>query len=279
MKSFSKNLQYSSISYLLDNSWIERQRYSGKILSSIMSKLISIVKNKENLSLLDMDKFCEEEILKNNCSPTFKGYKGFPNSLITSVNKQLVHAIPSNYKLKEGDLISFDFGVTFEGAITDSATTLVFGNPLNSNHQKMINAGENCLYNAIKSINLNSKIGVIGNCINKTAKHAGFQVIQQFGGHGLTWNSPHSAPFVPNKSEVNEGIRFQPGMSIAIEPLLVPNNCSTQTKKDADGWTIYTEDVSTHHEHTIFIHPDRVEIMTHREDEKINREIFFKDLS
>ena len=113
---------------------INDQRIAGKILANIMSDLICFVNNKDDLTLLDYDKYVEEKILQQNCSPTFKGYKGFPNSVCISVNKELVHGIPSNRKLSEGDIVSFDFGVTYESGITDSAVTLNYGE--GSEHHK-----------------------------------------------------------------------------------------------------------------------------------------------
>ncbi len=274
MKTLSNNLENMFIT-IHNDKWIERQRYAGRVLSSIMLQLENVVLRKEAPSLLEMDRFVEEEIIKNGCSPTFKGYKGYPNSLITSVNKQLVHAIPSEYKLQEGDLITFDFGVSFEGAITDSASTFVFGQYKDPIHQKMVDVGRECLYNAIRSIRKGKRLNSIGESIDKTATKNGLNVIRSFGGHGLDYDQPHAFPFVANFGSSNTGPRFQAGMSLAIEPLLVPGDCSIDIIRGKDGWAINTEDYSTHFEHTIFIHNDRVEIMTHREGEKINREVPF----
>lgn len=280
MKFINYNLSSQLINLHNNEDWIAKQRIAGKCHSEIMSILEKLVMQKTKLSLLDLDKMVETEILKRGCYPTFKGYMNFPNSLITSVNKQLVHGLPTDYTLQEGDLIKFDFGCTYEGVIVDSATTCIYGKPLKPEHLRMVNTNQQCLYNAIKAIKIGSKLGVIGNAIYKTAKNAGFNVIDAYGGHGIDISKngegiPHAPPFVSNKSDPNEGITLCSGLTLAIEPLLVPGNCSTKTKTAADKWTITTEDVSVHHEHTIFIHNDQIEIMTHRDDEKIDRFIKF----
>lgn len=269
-------LQNSFIT-LHDSDWLEKQRIAGQCVAEVMFLLQQLVKEKTTLSLLEIDKLAEEEIIKRKCTPTFKGYKGFPNALCLSINKQLVHGIPTNIKLNDGDVVSFDFGATFEGAIADSAITVVFGEPHVKEHTKLIETTQNCLYNAIKAINVGKRIGVIGNAIYKTAKHAGFNVITKFGGHGIGWNNPHAYLFVPNKSLPEEGVVIQPGLTIAIEPLLVPGNCSTNTRIGDDGWTVYTDEIGYHHEHSIFVHSDRVEIITWRPDEAnfIPRELYF----
>lgn len=256
---------------LKDENWLENQRIAGRCIANIMIILETLVKDKTNLSLIEIDKIVEDEILKRNCIPTFKNYKGFPNSICTSINKALVHGVSTNYKLQEGDVVSFDFGATKNGAIADSATTFIFGMPKSKNHINLISACRDALYAGIKTAKVGNRIGDIGYAVNKIATSKGFAVIDQYGGHGISYNRPHSDPFIPNKSQQNTGIRIKPGMTIAIEPMLVPANCSTNTKIAADNWTVYTEDIGAHEEHTIFIHEDRVEILTKRNNE--NRDI------
>src|SRR5271170_2901658 len=112
---------------LKDQDWLERLRVAGKCVSSVMTLLETLVKEKTTLSLNELNAFAEDHILKQDCTPTFKGYHGFPAGVCISVNEQLVHGIPTDYKLKEGDLVSFDFGATFKGAIADSAITCIYG--------------------------------------------------------------------------------------------------------------------------------------------------------
>lgn len=260
---------------LHDQDWVEKQRETGSILASIMGQLRLMIERKDVLTLLDLDSFVASEIEKAGGTATFKGYKGFPGSICLSVNRQLVHGIPTSYQLREGDLISLDFGVTKNEAIVDSAITLIYGEPKSKSHPSLLNAGQECLYNAIRAIKIGSRVGVIGNAIYKTAMNKGYGVITAFGGHGIAKGKVHAAPFVPNRATPEEGVHLVPGMCLAIEPLLVPSGCPTITKTSSDGWTVLTEDVSCHWEHTVFLHSDRLEIMTHRDNETIPREIAF----
>lgn len=276
LQSNSDKLQNQFI-HLQHSDWLEKQRVAGAALSEVMSLLKQLVSDKTTMSLKEIDRFVDDEVTKRKCYPTFKNFKGFPGAICLSVNKQLVHGIPSDVQLKDGDLISFDFGCTFEGAIADSAVTVIYGDPAKKEHVRLIETTRDCLYNSIKAIAVGKPLGVIGNAIYRTAKQAGFNVITKFGGHGISWNKPHADIFVPNRALPEEGIHIQPGLTIAIEPLLVPGNCSGNTRIDDDGWTVCTDDIGCHHEHSIFVHNDRVEIITWREDEAnfIPRELYF----
>lgn len=248
---------------LKDSSWLEKQRVAGRIVAGTLSLLEKQVKDKTTLSLLELNKLGEEYILDNKCSATFKDYKGFPAGVCISVNEQLVHGIPTDYHLQEGDVISFDLGATFEGAIADSALTCIYGEPKKTEHVKIIKACEEAMLKGIAAIKVGNHLGCIGNAIYKSAKGNGFNVITQYGGHGLDWDQPHAPPFVENKSNIDSGFRIQAGLTLAIEPMLVPTDTTTHTSKD--GWTVYTREIGTHFEHTIFIHEDHVEIITKRD--------------
>lgn len=270
MRVSSSTFGSSSASFikLKNNDFLERLRIAGKCVSDIMSMLEQLVKDKTNMSMIEIDKFVEAEIEKRGCSATFKNYKGFPNSVCISVNKALVHGVCTDYKLQEGDVVSFDFGATYKSAIADSAMTVIYGTPKSKEHVRMIETTEKCLSNAINAISVGKRLGVIGDAIYKTARNAGFNVITQYGGHSIDENQPHAQPFISNRSSINDGIRMQMGLVAAIEPLLVPYSCSTDTKISSDGWTVYTEGgVGSHSEHTIYLHTDRVEIITKRIDE------------
>jgi methionyl aminopeptidase len=249
---------------LKNSDWLNKQRVAGKVVAKTLSLLKQLVIDKTTKSLLELNSIAEEYIYNSGCTPTFKGYKGFPSGVCISVNKELVHGIPKDYKLEEGDVVSFDLGATFDGAIADSAITCIFGNAKDQRHIELINATEECLNKAISSIETGKQLGVIGYTISKYAKSNNFGLVTHYGGHGLSWNNPHTAPFVPNKSNLNEGIRIQPGLSIAIEPMLVIGDNSTKVLQD--GWTVVTENIGAHAEHTIFIHSDHVEIITNREN-------------
>lgn len=266
--STSNSFATNGFCILHDEKWLERQRIAGKVAAQTLSLLEKLVKEKTTKSLLELDKIAEEFIINNGCSATFHGYKGFPNSVCMSVdsgNKHaMVHGIPFDYKLQEGDLISFDLGATYEGAIGDTAITCIYGNPISEQHVKLISDTKNALIKGIESIVVGKKIGIIGNTIYKFLSSKGYGVIHNYGGHSLTYDTPHTFPFVANKSSIDEGIRIQSGMTLAIEPMACLNG-SVKTWVGDDGWTVYSENISCHEEHTIFIHEDRVEILTNRE--------------
>jgi len=247
--------------HLHDDDWLNKQRVAGHCWYEVFSLLLDFIKNEKEFTLKELDDFGGNEIRKRDCIPTFLNYRGFPNNLCLSVNKELVHGIGNKYKLQSGDLLSIDFGATYKGAIADAASTIIYGEPKSEEHIKLIQTTKECLKNAINIIKPEVRIGAIGHAIYRTAKKQGFNVINNFGGHSLDWNRPHAFLFIPNRSEPDDGIMIQSGLTLAIEPLLVPGNCSTKHKLEPDGWTIKTDEIGAHEEATIFVHQDKVEII------------------
>jgi methionyl aminopeptidase len=257
---------------LKDDKWLANQRIAGKVVSQSLTLLENLVKEKTTKSLIDMNSVVEEFIIKNECIPTFKNYKGFPSGVCISVNKQLVHGIPGDYKLQDGDVISFDLGATYNGAIADSAITCIYGEPKSEDHVALLETTREALYAGINAVKIGNRIGAIGNAIYKYTRSKGFKVIENYGGHGICMTDdgigiPHAQPFICNRANENDGIRIQSGLTIAIEPMVVPNNSSIHTKISNDGWTVYTEEVGCHFEHTIFVGDSGVEMITRRENE------------
>lgn len=252
---------------LKNDEWLKKQRIAGKIAAGALMLLSGLIKEKTTKSLIELDLIAEEYIIKNGGIPTFKGYGSppFPNSCCISVNNQLVHGVVTNYILQEGDLVSFDLGVTIEGVIADTAITCIYGEAKTSMHTKLLKATKEALKKGIDAAKVGNRIGDIGNAIYKSAKNNGFNVIINYGGHGIDINTPHAFPFVPNKAQLNEGIRIQPGLTIAIEPLLTPGPIDTWVGDD--NWTVYTKDINNHMEHTIFVHNDSTEIITDRQEQ------------
>lgn len=260
---FASNMLVS----LKDDKWLTYQRVAGKICADVLVALEEQVNQKTTKSLIELNEFAEKMIANAGGTPTFKGYKGFPAGVCISVNKQLVHGIPTDYKLKDWDVVSFDLGVTIEGAIADTAITCIYGGEENTphiQHRMLVRATENALMQGIKAISVGKRLGCIGEAIYKSARSSGhFSVVNNYGGHGLDWNTPHASPFVQNKSDINTGIRIQPGLAIAIEPMLVCGSSAATVTGD-DGWTVSTLEIGAHFEHSIFVHPDHVEIITDR---------------
>lgn len=268
----------NTLVHLKNEDWLNKQRVAGKIAAKTLIMLKGFIEGKTFHSTHAMSQAAEKYILDEGGTPTFKNYKGFPEAVCISVNKQLVHGIPDDTVLNEGDVISFDLGVTYQGAIADTAITCIFGKPKSNRHVELIKATEESLMRGIAAIAVGKRLGVIGNAISKYAKGVNFGLINNYGGHGLDWNTPHAAPFVANKSNENEGIRIQPGLSIAVEPMLVTDSVTTRVSKD--GWTVYCDsEMSAHFEHSLFIHEDHVEIMTWKENAETylsTNKIYFK---
>jgi methionyl aminopeptidase len=267
------NFNENNIVRLKNNDWLEKQRIAGKISAKTLILLENEVKQRTTKTLLELDKLAETYIRDNGGYPTFLMYKGFPNSVCISVNKEVVHGIPKNYELQDGDIISFDLGVTYKGAIADTAITCIYGKAKSDRHRQLLKLTEESLMKGIEAVKVGDRVGVIGKAIYKHA-HSQFGVINNYGGHGLDWDTPHAAPFIENRSDETRGIRIQPGLAIAIEPMLVLGSTATTTLDD--GWTVVTPDLSAHVEHSIFVHNDRIEIITWRENEQYPREILFK---
>jgi methionyl aminopeptidase len=236
---------------LKDQLWLRRQKIAGNVLSNLHREIFSMMKRKSSITLNDLGKFSDEFIRHNDCTPTFYQYRGFPGCICTSLNKELVHGIPRDIVLKEGDVLKVDIGTTFEGAIADCAVTYVYGKPSEQISKLLISCQE-ALSEAIQSVKIGSRIGIIGKTIFEKSKKDGFGVISTYGGHGIGYNKLHDNPFVPNKSKEDEGIVIQPGLSIAIEPMFVIGN-NTHTRLNSDGWTVLTKEIGAHFEHSITI--------------------------
>lgn len=260
---------------LQTNEWLDNQRYAGKVTAQALDLLEKHTKELTTKTLVELNNLAEELILDSGGTLTFKGYKGFPTGVCISVNKQLVHGIPKDIPLQDGDMVTFDLGVTYKGAIADSAVTCIYGQPKSPLALDIVKATKDSLERAIKSIGAGKKIGCIGNAIYRCARDKGFNVSVDFGGHGISHDEVHSSPFICNKADVNDGIRIQPGLSIAIEPILIHG--STKHQLDEDGWTILCDgELSAHEEHTLFIHEDHVEVITWRESNGYPQRILFK---
>jgi len=265
-QAFTKN----SFIKLQNNQFLENQRVAGKVASGALSLLEGLVKDGTTKSLLELDKLAEEFIRDNGSTPTFLGYAGFPNCCCISVNRGLVHGIPTNYALQEGDLVSFDLGATYNGAIGDCAFTMIYGSPKSEEHVRLVDATKEALEAAIRAVVVGVRLGVIGETIASIGKKYGYAVVSRFGGHGIglaldgKTGVPHDQPFISNVDMADNGTRAQAGMVIAIEPLFVLGK-SNATTISSDGWTVECLDYCAHFEHTIFIHKDHNEIITERE--------------
>jgi methionyl aminopeptidase len=215
---------------------------------------------KEGVKTSFLDKIAEEYIRDNDGVPSFKGYNGFPSSLCISVNEVVVHGFPSDYVLKDGDIISVDCGVFHQGFHSDSAYTYPVGE-VSPQVLSLLKATKASLYLGIEHAVFGNRIGDIGNAIQKFVEAKGYTVVRELVGHGLGRNL-HESPEVPNYGKKGSGPLLKDGMVLAIEPMV--NLGTRNIVQERDGWTIRTADrkPSAHYEHTVAIFENKTEILT-----------------
>lgn len=215
---------------------------------------------KAGITTNELDVLAEAYIRKLGGTPSFKGYSGFPKSICTSVNEEVVHGIPGNYKLKNGDIISIDIGVNYKGYHGDSAWTYPVGD-IDNLKANLLNDTEEALFKGLEQVKPGNRIGDIGNAIETYAKSHNLSVIRELVGHGVG-NHLHEEPDVPNYGDKNTGVVLKQGMVIAIEPML--NAGTRKIVLGDDDWTIMTTDSkpSAHFEHTVLVTDDGYKILT-----------------
>jgi len=207
-----------------------------------------------------LDKRAEEFIRDFGGTPSFKGYNGFPASLCISVNEKVVHGIPNQYALRDGDIVSIDCGVFWNGFHSDSAYTYAVGT-VTARTQKLLEVTKESLMVGINSIHAQSRLGDVGHSIQSYVERHGFTVVRELVGHGVG-RSLHESPEVPNYGKKGQGMKLENGMVVAIEPMV--NEGTRNIVQEKDGWTIRTADrkPSAHFEHTVAIVNGRAEILT-----------------
>ncbi|MEW6778052.1 MAG: type I methionyl aminopeptidase [Bdellovibrionota bacterium] len=238
---------------------VEKIRRAGKIVADILLRLRDEVK--AGISTLDLDRLAEEWTLAAGAKPAFKGYHGFPCTLCTSVNEEVVHGIPSSKKiLKEGDIVSVDFGVQLDGYFADSATTVAVG-PVSKELERLMQVTRESLEKGIEQARPGKRIEDIGHAVQAHSEAAGYGVVREYVGHGIG-RELHEPPQVPNFGRPGKGLRIQPGMVLCIEPMI--NLGTHEVEVLSDGWTVVTKDrkPSAHFEHSIAIFEDRTEVLT-----------------
>jgi len=233
---------------------------AGKILANTLVKVTGRVE--PGVSTEDLDSLAEEFIRSHQgAKPSFKGLYGFPKSLCTSINNEIVHGIPSRGRvLVDGDILSIDCGVFLDGLHADSATTVAVGE-ISEETQLLLDTTRASLEAGIKSAAVKNQVGDIGHAVQTVAEAKGFSVVRDLVGHGIGAKF-HEEPQVPNFGLPKRGARLSKGMTIAIEPMV--NAGGPETRTMDDNWTIVTADgsLSAHFEHTIVIQPDGPRILT-----------------
>ncbi|MGD0335865.1 MAG: type I methionyl aminopeptidase [Candidatus Omnitrophota bacterium] len=233
-------------------------RASGKLLSKIMRELKAAIR--PGVTTLQVDELAERLVKREGALPAFKGYKGFPATICASINEEIVHGIPDNRKLEEGDILSLDMGISYGGYFSDMAVTLPVGR-IDSGKKKLIQVTSKALDLGIKQAKVNNRLFDISHSIQSFVEKNGFSVVRQFVGHGIG-TQLHEEPEIPNFGDADEGPVLRVGMVLAIEPMV--NMGGWEAEILENGWTAVTKDglASAHFEHTVAITEKGPEILT-----------------
>ena len=238
---------------------IKDMRTSGHMLATVLQATGRYMQ--AGMTTKDLADFAAKELRKLGGKPAFLGYHGFPDVLCVSVNEEIIHGIPNRQKvIQEGDIISMDFGVIYNGMITDSAISKLVGNG-SSKNKLLIKKTQEALFAGLDVVKKSVKIGTIGAHIEPVLISAGLGVVREYVGHGVGHNL-HESPNIPNYGIKGEGESLLSGMTVAIEPMATLG--SELTTVAPDGWTVVTQDgsYSAHFEHTILVTDDGCEILT-----------------
>jgi methionyl aminopeptidase len=237
---------------------LEIMREASRIVAEILESLRAHCE--AGVSTRELDQIAEEQIERHGAKAAFKGYRGYPRSLCTSINQQVVHGIPDNTILKEGDIISLDFGVLYKGYFGDAAVTVPIGG-INPETEKLLQITEECLYLGIKQMISTNHLADVSRAIQTHAESHGFSLVKEFGGHGIGKHL-HEEPMVLNYVGNGRGIKLRPGLVLAVEPMV--NMGTDRVQILSDGWTVVTLDgkPSAHFEHTVAITENGPEILT-----------------
>jgi len=233
-------------------------RQAGEILAAVLEELKSSVK--PGMKTKELDEIAAREIAKRGARPSFKGYHGFPASLCTSINDQIVHGIPGGTVMKEGDIISIDLGVIYDGFQADAAVTAGVGD-VGQSAQGLMEATGGALNVGIAAARAGARLGDISAAIQKYAEARGYAVVREYTGHGIG-RQMHEDPQIANFGKPGTGPELKKGMTFALEPML--NKGDWPTRVGDDAWTVYTADgsLSAHFEHTIAITDGKAEVLT-----------------
>ena len=238
---------------------IELMREAGKMLEEVHNKLADFVK--PGISTLEIDQFGEKAIRDLGCVPNFLNYNGYPASICVSVNDEVVHGIPSKDRiLQDGDIVSLDAGLIHEGYHSDAARTHAVGN-ISEEAKRLIEVTKQSFFEGIKLAVPGNHLFDISEAIQKYVESNGYSVVKEFQGHGIG-TQMHEDPGIPNYGKAGKGMRIEPGMTLAIEPMVIMGKPGILQLDD--GWTIVTEDGTNaaHYENTVLITENDPEVLT-----------------
>lgn len=233
-------------------------RDAGKVVAKVHHELTKAIK--PEITTHELDTLAENIITSEGAKPAFKGYKGFPASICTSINEEVVHGIPSLKKLKNGDIVSIDIGAVINGYYGDAARTNPVGD-IDEDLKKLLDVTEESLARGIEKAVVNNRVTDISHAIQSFVENNGYSVVRDYVGHGIG-KSMHEEPQVPNFGKAGRGPRLHAGITLAIEPMVNMGTHEVETLED--NWTVVTKDrkPSAHFEHTVAVTEDGPEVLT-----------------
>jgi methionyl aminopeptidase len=237
---------------------LKRIRDAGRILAHTLDTVKQMVE--PGITTGELDAAGRDYIERHGGSPAFLGYMNYPASLCISINQEVIHGIPGPRKLRNGDLVSIDVGVEYQGCYADAAVSVAVGS-VNSEVAKLMSVTEECLNRGIAQARNGNRVQHISRVVQEVADAHGYGIVRQFCGHGVGF-SQHEDPQIPNYVGRGPNPRLKSGMVLAIEPMICIGNGDVQILDD--DWTVVTSDtsISAHYEHTVAVYPDHTEIMT-----------------
>lgn len=237
---------------------ISAMRKSAEVLVETFREISNTVKS--GATTAQLDQVAEKYIRSRGASPAFKGYRGFPASICTSIDSEVVHGIPGSRKLNEGEIVSIDVGVILDGYYSDAAKTYAIGE-IDSENADLLDATRKALYRGIRKCRKGNRIGDISHAVQSYVESKGFHVVRALVGHGIG-KQLHEEPQIPNFGSPQRGPKIEPGMVFAIEPMI--NKGISDVLFLDDGWTVVTADgsPSAHFEHTVLVTEGKPEILT-----------------
>jgi methionyl aminopeptidase len=240
---------------------IEIMRRSGKITAKTLTTLMAAAK--AGMTTRELDRIADESIRSMGGVPTFIGYNGYPSAICASVNDEVVHGMPGDRVLEEGDLLSLDIGTTLEGYVSDSAVTMAIGTP-SPEAERLMRVTQECLMLGIAQMQVGNNLGDIGHAVQQHAEANGYGVVRALVGHGIG-RKMHEDPQVPNYGNPGAGPKLRAGLVLAVEPMITEGTWQVETLED--GWTVVTQDgkLAAHFEHTIAVTDDGPKILTLRD--------------
>ncbi|MGA1861803.1 type I methionyl aminopeptidase [Deferribacter thermophilus] len=243
---------------LKTKSEIEKIKIACDVVKEVLEKLEDYIK--PGIKTKDIDNFAETIINKRSAIPSFKNYRGYPATTCVSVNEVIVHGIPSDYVIKEGDIVSVDVGAYKDGFHGDAARTYMVGE-VSKKAKKLVEVTKESFFEGIKKAKVGNRLQDISHAIQQYVETNGFNVIRDFFGHGIG-RSLHEDPTIPNYGKPNRGARLRAGMVLAIEPMVVEGSYEIITLED--GWTAVTKDgsLAAHYENTVALTDNGAEILT-----------------